>query len=376
MAERPTTKYPRQAGDKKEEDVKQQRAEVHYLKGFEQLDRWRAEFMQAKEAELRLASLSKINYEPVDYNKLTEPIPFKEKPLTDCTYLLEEAKNKVENRFLMPIATRIGILFFLVVLLIAFFSVLTLWITGALAVAAGAALYLAIKERTQELFRAQADAQAEIDCRRETEIEQNEQARLQHEMNEEARISAAEKMLKGDTGAVLARIDEVLPKLKFPFPVIVDIQIYENVPLVKVWLPARTVIPRILVELLPSGRIQHQDKEYLTYNKQYLEVSASVIMHIVSTLYANIPSFDKGYVLGCTKEDSDDICMMAADFDRDMLISACPASTGLSGLQSFNLHLECDTMLSIKAIDALMPEGWKDIEQKLIRGIHIKILRY
>ena len=358
------------------DEVKTQRAEVHYIKGVEQLDRWRAEFLQHKEMELRLASLSKLSYDPVDYSALLERAPFVEKPLTDCSYLIEEARKRTETRYLMPILTRVGVIVFLMVLLIVFFSAMALWIVGALAIAAGAALFLVVKERRYEMYRALAEAQAEIDWRRENEIQMNEEARQQHEMKEEQRINAAEKMINGEVGAVMARIDEVLPRLKFPFPLVIDIDVFANIPLVKVWLPAKTVIPRNTVELLPSGRIQYQEKDFLTHNKQYLEMICSVMIHVLSTMYANIPSFEKGYVMGFIKEETDDACVLAAAIERSALINACLAATGLAAVQSLQGSFECDTMLGIKPIEAIWPEEWKDIEVKMLRSLHIKISRY
>lgn len=376
MAEKPPSKKSRQGYDSKGDDIKNQRAEVHYIKGVEQLDRWRAEFLQHKEMELRLASLSKLSYDPVDYSVLLERTPFKEKPLTDCSYLIEEARKRTENRYMVPILSRVGVLVFLLVVLIIFFSAMILWITGALATAAGAALFLAIKERRYEMYRALAEAQAEIDWRRENEIRINEEARLQHEDKEDQRITAAENMLNGDIGAVMARIDEVLPHLKFPFPLVLDIDVFNNIPMVKVWLPAKTVIPRNTVELLASGRIQYQEKDFLAHNKQYLEMVCSVVMHVLSALYANIPSFDRGYVMGFIKEETDDTCVLAVAFDRQSIINACSTLNGLAAIQSLSGTFECDTMLGVRAIEPIWPEEWKEVEQKMLRSLHIKINRY
>ncbi|HWR38983.1 MAG TPA: hypothetical protein VN611_05755 [Patescibacteria group bacterium] len=339
---------------------------VHYIGDQDPSLRWRAQYFQWQEREAKLTALSKLDYEPVDYESQMERVPFHELPVPDYSYMLEEAQMRADKQYRMPIAGRIFAILLLVLLMLALYDVAWIGILILPILLVAFNLYRTVQRRQRDFYRAVADAQNKINLRHEMHRTMQNEARILHEEAEDERIRIAERLIDGNTQAVLAQLESVLPKKKFPFTVTVDIDLHEQAPRIKIWFPPKAIIPRETAELLPGGKVEYQDKDPLTFNKQYLEVCSSAVMHIASRVFATIPSFQYGCVLGWVKDDLEDRCVLAATFTRQELIDACQAYSGFGALQRLGVKVDCDTTLGLGPVEPLRPVSWGEAQDKVL----------
>lgn len=352
-----------------------ERAEVRYFKGEDQFERWRKEFVQHQDYELKLASVSKLNYEPVDYQGLLVREAFPELKLTDYSHLVGIAKQKAEEKYFYPVAARMAGIVCLLGILVILFSPITLLITAALGVATGVSLHFTIKDRESAIKKAEENALEEIAKRNEQERQVYEERKRQHDEKEDARIGQTELLLSGEPSAVRSRLDEVLNRLKLPVVVEVDIDFYNNIPLVKVWLPAKGVIPKQTCEMLTSGRLQYQDKDTRVYSKQYFELCAGIILQIMSAIMANIPSFQEGYAAGIVKNDLSDDCVLAVKIPREKIDTVGRASNAVAAIQAFDAVYECDTALVLYPVNMLYPPEWEEVDKQSLKSLRVRIFK-
>lgn len=349
--------------------------EENYFRHVDQLERWRQEYEHSLALESKLTSVSKLEYVPVDYTPMLVRVPWKERTVPNFNYLLDEARIAAESKFFMPVAARIAILIVLIFLLIVSDKATVLWIAATLGATVGGSLFLVIKDRKQTIESILIKVKVEIEERQEAERQKNELARKEHEQNEDNRIQFIERLLNGDMGSIVLRLDNVLPKLSMPFPLEIDVDIYNNIPLVKVWLPPKMIIPTQSCTLLSSGRLCYEEKEQRAINKQYIELCTSILMRVISAIYANIPTFSNGYILGMGKEYMQNACYFSIAIDRDKIDKACQCANGLSAIQSMQGIFECDTMLNLRSIEPASPSEWQDAAPQLIRSLHVKIFK-
>ncbi|TWH49524.1 hypothetical protein [Sporomusa sp. KB1] len=352
-----------------------ERAEVRYFKGEEQFERWRKEFIQHQDNELKLAAVSKFSYEPADYEPLLVQEPFPELVLTDHSYLIDKAVTKTEDSYVYPLGIRVAIIISLFVILVIFFSPIVLLITVAMGVAAAVSLHFTRKDRDHAIKEAEREAREEMERRNEQERLVYEEKRRQHEVKETARLALIQQLLTGASGAVRARLDEVLSHLKLPVVVEVDIDFFADIPFVKVWLPSKAVIPKQTCEMLPSGRLQFQDKDTRVFNKQYFELCGAIILQVVSTILANIPSFQEAYAAGIVKNDLTDDCILSVKIPKEEIASINRASSAIPALQAFAAIYECDTSLTLYPVEMLCPPEWEEIDKQEIKSLKVRIFQ-
>ncbi|VBB08693.1 Hypothetical protein LUCI_3971 [Lucifera butyrica] len=355
-------------------DVKQ-RIEERHLKQAEQLERWHSEQEHNQEIENQLAALSKFSYEAVDYEPFLVRTPWKEPPLTDYSYLVEEAQLKAESAYIMPLAVRTGLLLLLLTIVVISGNAAAFWVAGTAGTALAVSLYLKVVERKKMIVTAVNEAQLQVKNKEEEERKKNEAAKKAHENTENERIAAINRLLNGELGAVILRLDEVLTNLRMPVLIEVDIDIHKEIPLLRIWLPAKMVIPRQRSTLLSSGRIQYEDKEIRKINQQYLELCSAVISRILAIVYGNIPSFDVGYVWGMIKDGPEDECIVMGRFDRQAVIDACRAASGITALKALQAEFDYDQSLNFFPQKARWPEEWGEAEHNMLRSLHVKIFK-
>lgn len=346
-----------------------------YFRHVDQIERWRQEYEHWQAIEAKIAAVSNFAYEEVDYLPLLERVPFPERKLTDFSYLVEEARKNTEAKFFMPIAYHIGVMILLVIMLLFVGNIVALWISGTGIVTVIISLYLTIDRRFRNIQEAMAEARALAARREEQEKNMIEEQRRKHEEAEELRIKDIERLLAGEQAAVFVKMDAILVKIGFPFPMVVDIEVYNNVYRVQAWLPTREIIPKQICTLQSSGRPNHADKEGRAINKQYIELCSSIMMQIITTLYAHIPSLDGVYFNGMSKEKVDIECLIAVKVSRELLSSVGNAINGIAAIQGLQGRFECDTSLELLPIDALTPSEWKDVEPQLIRNLRVKLFK-
>ncbi|MPM62769.1 hypothetical protein SDC9_109647 [bioreactor metagenome] len=139
--------------------------------------------------------------------------------------------------------------------------------------------------------------------------------------------------------------------------------------------PPKTIIPTQNSNLLSSGRLSYEKKEIRAINKQYLELCAAILVRVTAKVYENIPGFDRGCVCGFRREHSQNDCFLAARVDREKIVYACQASTGLAALQRLEDEFETDPMLELQPFEPIIPDEWQDVPPQLIRSLHVKIFK-
>lgn len=371
MPSQPDKKIPLGGRDNKDSE----RAEVRYFRGEEQFERWRKEFVQNQDYELKLASVSKLSYDPVEFESLLVEEPFPELQLTDHSQLITKAKVKARDSYFQPIAARIAAIVSLCVILVVFFSPVMLLITTALAVAAAVSLHFTKKDREEAIKRAEQEACEEIGRRNEQERLAYEENKRQHQEKEMARMALIKQLITGEPKAVRARLDEALHQLKLPVVVQADIEFFADIPVVKVWLPSKAVIPKQTCEMLPSGRLQYQDKDTRVFNKQYFELCSGILLQLMSTIFANIPSFQEGYAAGIVKNELTDDCVLTVKVSREKITNITRANNAIAAMQALDARYECDTSLALYPVDMLLPPEWEGIDQQQIKGLQVRIFK-
>lgn len=347
----------------------------HNFRHVDQIERWKQEYVRYTTAEEKLASLSKLSYDPVDYALMLVPAPWVERQAPDFNYLIEEARIVAESKFFTPIAYRFAGFIVSIVMLMLSTSSAFLWISGVLTMVLLASLFVAIQQRYTGIEAAVGNARAEAQTRTEQMRQMIAEEKRRHEEAETERISVVEKLMAGDIAAIFTRLDHVLSGLSFPVPVEVTVNIYAEIPLIKIVLPPKSIIPLQSCAMLPSGRLKHTDKEARAVNKQYVELCAAVMMQIMSVLYANIPSFDRAYVWGLTKNATERDCVFELTLSREELAKACLAETGIAAVRQLQSRFETDTALNLKILEADPPPEWEGAPQQLVRSMHINLAK-
>lgn len=356
-----------------QEDGQQPRMEVRYISRLEKTERWRREFENNQAVEERLASVSRLDFAPQDYSALLIREPFQEPLIPNFDHLVDEARAATEKRYFAPIVSKVGILFALLTIAILFSNTILLGVTGAAAAVVSAMFYFNVQDRRKAIALAVAEAQEEIERRLEVERNAIEEARKQHEAEQDERISAIERLLDGDLDSIVLRLYDVFPQLGLPFGVDVNLDVYAGIPLVKIWLPSKTIIPRQTCSLANTGRIHYDDKDQRQINKQYLELCSALIIQIMSTIYAHIPTFEHGYAWGMVRDVAEDVCVIALTLNRESIAAARRATTGLQAVQLLQAVFETDTGLNLLPIRAQWPQEWEHVSPQMLRSAKFKV---
>jgi len=343
-----------------------------YFRHVDQAERWRQEAERCQAIENKLVELSRLTYEEFDYSSQLVRTIFKEKEIPDFSYMVEEARIAAENKFSMPIIKVIVTLIILVAILILVRDTVLLWLSGAGVIGSFIYLFLMIENRHSHIEEVVRAKKEEIERKIEYEKQQIAQAKKIHEDNEDERIKRIECLLDGELSSIFAKIEHVLVNANFPFHLDLDVELYDNIPSVKMWLPSKTIIPSQICTIKPSGRTNYEDKDIRAINRQYAEFSAAIVIRILAIIYSYIPTFDIGYVYVMSKEEKDD-CLIMSKLDRQTLIDACTAANGLAGIQKLKATFECDTLLDLLPIKIDPPEEWNGVERQSIHCLHLNL---
>lgn len=347
-----------------------------YFRHVDHMERWRQKYEHCQAVENKLSAVSNFIYEEIDYASLAVRKDFIERVIPDFSHLLQDARIAAEGKYLMPIVMRIIILVVLLAILIIGRDTLVLWLSGAGVFTVLLLLLLKIQERQSILARIVLEKQLEIDNRITYEKNKIAEERLKHEDDENQRIQVAEGLLAGEISAVLVKIENVLLQAKIPFNLSIEIELYNNIPSVKVWLPPISIIPDHLCIKQPSGRINFKEKDTRAINKQYLELCAATMIKVMSLIYSHVPTFNIGYVYGMSKERKDIECLLASKVDRQILKEICSsAASGLEALQAVKADFKCNTALELLPIEVKLPEEWQNAEQRLVRRLLVNVFK-
>lgn len=359
-----------------QDNDKQIQAGVHYIRHAVQEERWKHEHEYNLALEEQLAGLSRLSYQPVDYQPLLERQVFVERSIPNFDHLPVEAKLKVEESFIMPLATKGGgLVVGVIAMLLSNSNALFLGATFVVNVFLAVSIYLTAQDRQKAINRAVAEAEDEAQRRRTAIVQQIEAEKAEHDKKEDERIGGVERLLAGERSAILARLDDVLSKMVMPSPIELNIDILNNTLLVRIWLPNKIVIPTHISSLSSSGRVRYEQKEPRQINKQYIEVCAAIVMQVISCIYENIPSIDKSYFQGFSKGDTQDDCLIDMIVDRNIVATICRSNSGLAAVRAADGSLICDTNLVMEPVKPSIPEGWSDDKIQLIHGLTIRIYK-
>ena len=347
-----------------------------YYRQNEQRDRWLAEHKHNELVEKSLASVSKFSYDPVDYVRFLVKEPFKEPPRQEFQSLLPERLMAAEKRYRQPIMQQWGFMAALILCAAIFPYLVTFVLVAVLLTAVGFLQYKTFQDRTRVLTKIERDTRLEIETKRKAQEEAIEEQRRLHEAAEEDRVSFYVRLMNGDEPAVILTLDQFMPQISLPFPLDLDIDLYGRIFVIRVWLPPKALVPSERSSLTEAGRIQYEKKESLEINKQYAELCAGLMMQVACTLFSRIPTVDRVYVHGMSKEGRQDDCLMTMQLDRSRLEKVQRASTALLALQGLSAVYECDEFLKLMPVQPLQPEEWADLDRKSIRNLRVKIFKW
>lgn len=349
-------------------------AEDRYNKQMEQRDRWMAEHQHREAIEKGLRDVGKFVYDPVDYVRMLVREPFKEPSRSDFSYILPDRMTAAERRFRRPINIRWALMALPMVIFAAFPMWGTFFVCALFLVIMGFVQYRLLSEREKILAQTEKDARAEVEALvRAEEAKINDLKKL-HERNEEDRIDYHVRLLNGDTGAVMLRLDETLPKMRFPFPLKIVVDVHDRVLLAHIWFPSKSLIPKERTSLNESGRIEYTKKESIEVNKQYAELCAAIVVQVIMTVFSVLPNLSKAYFKGlATTNDGGEECLISVVTERYMVERVARASTALVAVQGLAGKYQCDEFLKLMPIEAVRPLEWSEVSDREIRNLHIKI---
>ncbi|WP_378956449.1 hypothetical protein [Pelosinus sp. sgz500959] len=364
---------------KKNQGARQEKTKIYvdelYFRHVDQAERWRRESEHYQAVENKLLEVSQFSYEEFDYTPLMVRNIFKERVVPDYSYMLKDAQVAAESQFFIPIIARGILLIVAAFILIVGTNSIVLWMSGASVLALLILLFLLIQERHLYIERTLLEKQTEIDNRVAYEKKKIADEREQHEKDENERIKIIEDLFSGEISSVFAKIENVLDQLNFFFDTSVEIDLYHNIPSIKVWFPPKTIIPNITCVVQSSGRPTFTEKEMRVINKQYLELCAGILIKIMSVIYAHIPVFQTAYIYGMSRESGNAECFIESKAERESLIMACSATTGLEGLQILKANFKCNTSLELLPLVVEDPEEWNKVERKLVRRLQVNLSR-
>jgi len=364
---------------KKKPGAGQEKAKIYvdefYFRHVDHLERLRQEYEQYQAVENKLTAISHLTYEEIDYIPLMVRGLFAERVIPDFSYMMDDARVAAEGEFLMPIIIRIILVVILLYSLLIGQNTVVLWVSGAGIFAVLIMLVLMIQQRHSFIERVLLQKQKEIDNKVAYERKKIEEEKKKFEETENERIVIIEGLLKGEINSIFVKIENVLNKVKFSFHLSVEIGLYNNIPLVKVWLPPTSIIPDQICILQSSGRPAFKEKDIRAINKQYLELCASTVMTIMSTIYCHIPTFDIGYVYGMSKEGANSECLIISKLDRQTLRVACSSANGLEAIQKAKASFECSTSLELLPLEVQSLEEWGQVEHKLVGRLYVDLFK-
>ncbi|MBC8015208.1 MAG: hypothetical protein H7X79_05630 [Sporomusaceae bacterium] len=375
MASKTDNKVPKHIVGSRQDQQKISADEL-YFRHVDHLERWRQEYEQYQTVENKLAEISNFTYEEIDYEPLLVRRIFKERMIPDFSHILNDARISAEGKFLIPIITRVIILVMLIILLIIGENTLLLWLSGAGVFTVLFLLLLTIQERQSVIHRTIVEKQQEIDNRVVLETCKIAEEKMKHEDQEKQRIEVAEGLLAGEISATFTKIENVLAQLKVPFNLNVEIEIYNNIPSVKIWLPPTSIIPDQICIKQSSGRLIFKEKEIRAINKQYLELCAAIVIKVMSSIYSHIPTLNISYVYGMSKQKKNIECLIASKLERQIVRTVCSSAVnGLEAVQAVKADFKCNTALELLPVEVKSPEEWENAEQKLVRRLLVNIFK-
>lgn len=342
-----------------------------YFRHVDQVERWRQEYEHHQLIEKKLAEFSTLSYEEIDYAPQLVRAIFKERTIPDFSYMLEETRKAAEDKFFMPLVAHLVAVVVLAIILLSSSNAIILWGAGASVIILLVLVVLMIENRNSYIKKALIEKKNEIEARIAYEEKKIMEEKKQHDDNEEERINIIERLLTGEVPSILAKIEKVVSGISFPFYLSIEIELYNDIPLVKIWLPPKSLIPSQICTLTTAGRLNFEDKSVRVINRQYLELCASLVIKIMSTIYGHIPTFNTGYVYAMSKESQNIECLIASKLDRETLIGACSAANGLAAIQRAQASFECNTALELLPVEVQPPAEWGQVEQQDIRNIRI-----
>lgn len=356
-------------------DVDMPLIEERYYRHLAQLKRWRAAYNHLQAVEAALRAVGKIDYAPVDYEALREPVPWEETPLPSGDHILADAVAAVNARFVPRLWLHGGLLAALVLMGFLWPSAAVLWFTFTGALVTIFSGYQTWRTRYQCMVLAMDQAYVAMEEQRQAELRRREAARLDHERTERERVAALEKFLAGDGQATLTMLAAALRKEALPFMVRVTIDVYAQTPCFSVLLPERGVIPPQRGVLLPSGRLLYEAKSPLTVSKEYARLCAALLLRVAALAYATVPFFDAVYVQGWKRDAGrGDACVLAARFSRETFVPAVAgADDSLAVFTKAGGVAPLDAAMTFTGVTPERPAEWRDAAARDLRSLVLEI---
>jgi len=349
--------------------------EDSFFKPADQKLRWLAEHKRNEALEKALSDVGKFIYEPAEYGEFILQKPFEPPPRTDFSPLLTNRLRQIEEQYNKQLKYRwVGM-----VAPFAGFAVfpgaISFVIAALLGAGVGASQYALIEQKKKLLASTEEATRHEVKMLELAEDAQNETAKKAHEEAENVRSDYHLRLLSGDTSAMLVKLDEVLPKIRLPFPISMDIDIYLGIILLCVWLPPKTTIPQERSRFNSDDQLIYEKKDSVEINRQYVDLTAGVVMQVIATVFSYLPNFSRACVRGMTSEYEREDCLWDVTLDRPALLSVENRSSALSALQGLSAKYSSDEFLKLMPVQVYPPKEWEHVETRELRSLHVKVIQ-
>ena len=290
--------------------------------------------------------------------------------IPDYSYLLEEARLQVANRYFTPMLIQLLIGLVCVIASLTFRDSFLAIIGVAGLAACAISLHRDLGKRQRSIEIALAAARAKIEALIKEARETIEINRKAFEEAEEERIARIEKLLNGDPNAVFEKLEDVLNQFKLPFFLRCTVDIYGD-PVITMHLPDQNIIPPKILTLLQSGNLDYEEKSPFQINKQYSEVLAGTAINIAITVFAFLPSINTLFIHGLFDKWQDEDYYFSIKFTRQQIIDVVACRSGFDAFHKLEAEFDVKTSGSFSPIQPVFPEWWDKVPKEKVKSLKV-----
>lgn len=347
-------------------------AEERKEKESERIDKFYIKHQQNLRQEKELSRLHDFIYEEVDYSPQMEPKTWTEPPMPDLSYLYVENRLRVQDKYYNRIIITILTTILTVLAGVIFYNIYLLPVIVACFMGTVYSLHLTLAKRAAELEKSLQDTKAFIESKLQAIQAENAMAKYQFEKAEEARIKQTSDIVEGEPKATIARLDEVLSNLKFPFIVEMQVAYAAAQLIINVILPPQSVIPDTISEVITGRQVDFHEKPFTTFNKQHIEVCTSLGVQICLAVFANLPKMETVCVNGISKEKLEEECWYSLIIAREDLEKVIKCKNGLHAFSVLETPFTVNSVFEVQPQPAINTEWKEETDEIEVRRLAVR----
>lgn len=332
--------------------------------------RFQREKKRSDEIELAFRRLNSFEYIPFDYSPALVRRTFTPSPIPDYSYLLDEARLKVVNRYHAPLMFQAALGLVCVLASLAFQDSFVPIIGAAGLLACAISMHRDLRNRQRSVELAMTTARSKIEDLIKEAYDNIEKARKELEDEENIRTGKVESLLNGDSGAIFEKMEDVISHFKLPFYMRCTVDYY-NEPVITMHLPDQSIIPAKLVHLTSAGNIDYEEKSAFQINKQYSEAIAGTAMNIAANLFAHIPTLNIIYIHGLFDKWQEEEYYFSLRITRQQLIEAVSCRTAFEAFNMTGAEHDLKTSGAFSPIEPIFPDWWEKVPKEKIKSFKV-----